>query len=232
MRRPALAAAALVLTAGAAIASEPEVFHVEDPARWGTPSVVVEPAYPKDAIARRLAGYVDVAGRVTAVGTIEDVELTPESAEHAVLADAVKAVLPDWRFYPHTGNDCQPTTEKARLRVWFSLEGDKPKVAFTRAALPQRKERRIQPVYRRHPDYPAAMQRAGYQSNVFARVEVARDGSVAAVTARAYPEDPGVDLTAFVRESERALRRWKFEPTPEGSRPPVVCYEIAYRLKG
>jgi hypothetical protein len=226
------ATAALLIAAFAGTtcprARETEPFHVEDPSRWGKPTRVVLPEYPKEALAKRLTGYVDFEGVVSPLRDIEGVEFVADSPASEPFVAALKEVLPHWGFYPSLGKDCMPDPVRVKTRVWFELDGDKPRISVTRRRIHE--EERVAkvavPTRRREPEYPVQAQRDGLMAYVYSRLDVGEDGRVLAVASEAYPRGPD-SREAFVRSNERAFLRWEFPPGPKRT----VCMEVFYRLR-
>jgi outer membrane biosynthesis protein TonB len=89
-------------------------------------------------------------------------------------------------------------------------------------------------VHRELPAYPREMLRSRLEASVYARSEVAPDGTVTDVKALAYFEGKKRgELLPFEREAERALALWTFSPAPEGqTRVRISCMTVDFVLKG
>ena len=227
----ALLAASLAASIRLASAQEPEYFHDSKPERWGKPVRIVQPEYPTGARERRITGHVDFEGLVDAEGRLRDIEYRAGSPEAEALVAAVREVAPHWVFYPAIGKDCMPEPRRYTTRVWFELEGEEPRIKITR-----RVDDKVLPpdpswtlVKRVHPTYPRDLLRRGEGGLVYARIDIAPDGSVREVDARQYPRDH--TLEAFARNAQSALKLWHYTPLPAGeARPRVACMEITYKL--
>ena len=210
-----------------------EIFHDQDPSRWGAPARIVEPRYPEAALEKRITGYVDFEGLVTDEGTLRDIEYRAETPEAQVFVAALQEVVPRWVFYPAIGEDCMPQPRRYVTRVWFELADDQPKITTTRrrgeGAAPVQPAMKVE---KRHsPRYPQRMQRFGEQALVYSRMEVAPDGKVTAVATRVYPRDEKLQRE-FGDEVEFALRKWIWSPAPAGySRTRISCTEVSFRLR-
>ncbi len=108
-----------------------------DPAaRLRSSAPLKPPAYPRAAERARAAGTVYVLLRVDSVGGVEDafieqVNLEVLAYEHVLeelrreLADAVLAVVPEWKFdVPSVGLDAQRSHHAVRVPVTFALKGE------------------------------------------------------------------------------------------------------------
>lgn len=178
-------------------------FHVDDPSRWGQPSRVVEPAYPKDALAAGLTGYVDVEGRIGARESMEEAVFKPDSPQSEPFVATLKEVLPLWKFNAPLANDCLPSDERVTTRVWFELKDGQPRISVSRRATSRRKDpEQHQPIRKVMPAYPRSMQLDGL-------------------------EGP----SAFERESIAALKRWVYPALPEGQdKIRRYCKQIQFNL--
>jgi outer membrane biosynthesis protein TonB len=234
MRLLRLVPAAFVAASFVAAAQDaPAPYFLDDPAQWGRATLIVTPDYPKEALAGKVTGFVDVSGRINWRGAMEEIEYQPDKRESAVFARAVEQVIADWRFRNPLGNDCLPSATRVAARVWFELDGETPKISVTqqesekRSAVPE-----YTPLQRVIPEYPWRMQRRGWQAVVFARIDIDAQGSVTQVTAKAFPREPRVDLSPFEDEAVEKLGQWKFPPLPAGRAPRAACYDMFFRLKG
>jgi hypothetical protein len=209
-----------------------EVFHVDDPSRWGRPKQIVVPDYPKPLLDRRHTGYVDFEGSVNALHAMEAIDYQPDSPASEPFVTALMEVMPHWAFYPNIDPNCQPAPTRVKNRVWFELEGDKPKISVTRvspvAPVPRST---MKATFRRDPRYPYSMLARGLQAYVYAAMAVDPSGKVTQVTSTAFPRSDA-DLSGFVDETRRALSLWEFTPADAGDgRPRTACVEIFFRIR-
>lgn len=231
-----LAFALLLVAAPAAFAQGDagfDTYFVNDPVQWGRATRIVEPVYPRDAFERRMQGHVDVKGTINWGGVMEVIELTPGTPESSAFVKAIADVLPDWRFNTVAGDDCLPSATPVTARVSFRIEDEKPKVSVTQATVAAAAGRpAFKAIHRTDPLYPDGMLRMGWQANVFARMEIDNQGSVAKVTATAFPKQRGVNLERFERAVVESLGEWKF-PAAAADRKAnrVACYDIYFRIK-
>jgi outer membrane biosynthesis protein TonB len=228
-----VAVLAASLTAAPVPAQEKsETLFVNDPARWGRALRIVEPGFPREAAARRIEGHVEVTGRITWAGVMENIEYKSDGAEASLFVKSVADVIAHWRFYPVQGEDCQPQPTPVTARVDFRYDGEKPKVSVTQSAasranrLPEWKL-----VHRVEPEYPMSMQRMGWQATVFTRMEIDAPGAVTKVTANGFPKQRGVRLDAFESEVVETLGKWKYSPVSDDRPPRVACYQVDFRFK-
>lgn len=225
-----IGAALAALAFGAIVepaAASAELFHAEPTKPWGTPRRVLPPEYPKEALEKRHTGHVDIEGVVTFARTFTVLSYTPDSEASRVFIEPLKKVIGHWTYYGRVGNDCRPIEEKTVTRVWFELDGDRPKISVSSPTTDKQTEPRLlQPVRRVEPRYPESMRRKNLQANVYTRMMVNGAGDVIEVSAHSYPE--GNDRRPFVRETEAALKEWKYPPSDRETR--TVCMDAVYRL--
>jgi TonB family protein len=230
IRGPLWALAALAaLTAAAQPQRDP--FVSGDPAQWGRATRIVEPAYPPRALAEGRTGYIDVQGRVSPLGVLQDIKYSPEDPESAVFIDAVRRAIRDWEFQPPVGRDCQPSDERITNRIWFEIADGKPKVSVSlvRAAGPG-DPTVLKPLTREDPIYPSSMRRSNTEAVVFARVRVNAAGEVVAIEPHSYPRRRGTSMRDFEHEVIRALTQWRYPPAPASDSTRVVCYDLRFKL--
>lgn len=226
----AVALSALPLLAGAQAPEPSRTFlYVEDPEKWGRPSRVVVPEYPRSALERGHTGHVDIEGTIDPLRDLRNPVFKPDSDASSIFVAAVKEVLPSWEFHPARDRDCIPSPARVTTRVWFEIADGKPKISVALRSAPP-VPFRINAVHRELPVYPRSMQRDGRQAYVYVRMEVDAAGDVGNVEAKAF-SDSQRGHAAFERESARVMRRWKYEPLPEGeTRVRVVCNEVLFRF--
>jgi TonB family protein len=225
-RRAFLAAAMALGAVGTAAAEEP--FHARDPAQWGEAMKSVEPRYPPQALAAGRTGHVDVRGRVSPLGVLQDVEYSPGTPESGVFIDPIRRVIRSWTFRPPLGRDCQPSEARVTNRFSFEIVEGKPHV---RTSLVKNEAVRLEefmPLVRDDPVYPASMRRAGAEAVVYTRLRVDPAGNVTSVEPRAYPA--GAATREFEHEVIRALSQWKFPRPPAGHPSLLVCFDVWFRL--
>ena len=219
----------VLLAAALVAASMSEVFHAEDPSQWGNPKRIVVPDYPKALLERRHTGHVDVEGSITPLQVMEVVGYQADSPASEPFVAAVKEVIDRWAFFPSIDDDCQPAPTRVQTRVFFEMDGDKPKISVTRRSPAASTKPRLKETYRHRLVYPRNMLQQGKQAYVYAGMHLDSAGKVTDVTATAFPGSAS-DLREFVREAKNSLGRWEFPPASAGSRPRVVCVEILFRL--
>lgn len=226
-----VACALAALAALAASAQAPQPFVSADPALWGRATRIVEPEFPARALAEGRSGYIDVRGRVSPLGILQDIEYSPDSPQSGVFIDPVRRVIRDWEFQPPVGRDCQPSAERVTNRIWFEIADGKPKVSVSlvRAAAPG-DPAILAPLKREDPVYPSSMRRSHTEAVVFTRVRIDAAGEVVAVEPRAYPRRRGDNTREFEHEAIRALTQWRYPPAPGSDSGRVVCYDLRFKL--
>jgi len=225
-------ATALLVPPAAAQEGASEPMRVDGILPFGTIRRVMEPAYPTELKAAKAKVYLDVSGRVTFSGVLTDAIYAPGSDEAKLMVEPLRAVMQHWEFQTPTDNECQPTGDVVKNRVWFDFDDDRPRMSVTHVPIVAAKDRPIiKPLERKQPVYPRSMQQLQWQSYVFAKISIDPEGAVAKVVATAYPKQPGIDLTDFEREARKSLSQWKFNAAPELGRMRHGCFTLVFRLR-
>lgn len=227
----ALAAGALLSCAAAAQSPAPaRPFHAGDPAQWGRAIHVTEPAYPPQALAEGRTGHVEVRGRVSPAGLLEQITYSPGEPRAAAFIDSIRRVIRSWRFEAPLGRDCQPSEERVANRVSFAIENGRPKITVERSA-PQhgwRWLRRLSPLRGEQPRLAEAMRREDAPPVVYVRLQVGPVGDVLSVEPRMYAR-----RSTAAREIEheviRVLAQWRFPAAAPGEGASrVVCQPVRF----
>ena len=108
----ALACALATCVALTVSAQAPREFVTGDPALWGRATRIVEPEFPARALAENRTGYIDVRGRVSPLGSLQDIEYSPDNPQSGIFIDPVRRAIRHWEFQPPVGRDCQPSEER------------------------------------------------------------------------------------------------------------------------
>lgn len=230
----ALPFVAFAACAQAALASDMEPAHLNDPALWGTLATVVRPDYPREAVARRQSGIVEIDGVVQGTGFLKDIRYRPDTPESSVFVVALKELVPDWRFHPPLGNDCLPTGEVVTTRVSFEMDGDKPRIFVTHSRVAKKPAAAgpdYKPVSRTNPRYPRAALRDGHEARVYAKLEIDASGKVVNGHAKAYSDQARTEkeLRPFTDATLYFLSQWEFPPVAEGTSR-AACYDVTYQI--
>jgi len=193
---------------------------------------IVEPEYPREALARGLTGYVDVSGRVNGMHEIEDLQFHAGSPDAEVFVPGLRDVAKLWLFRPDlAGDTCFPAKQRMEVRVLFGIEDGKPRVAVEAAhASPSMKnEKTLHPQCPR-PYYPVNALRSGYIANVYTRLNIAADGTVSSVQADVYTKgQAGSDL--FADSVKANLGKCHFDPADDPQARRAACYEVQFRTR-
>lgn len=237
MRRFAVSLALIAMTAVANAEGPAPTFPApafkEGEERMGQPSRIVAPDYPPVARMEKRGGTVEITGRVSPFGVLDDAKVTAVPPADEEFAAAVRDVLEYWFFYVPTGDDCQPDPKPVTIRVEFSAEDGKPHVGVVRLASPKvESPAHFKPTRRVEPRFPARALNEGVAGSVYARLEVDARGEVSDVKAQAYSvrrASAGV-LRSMESETRSALLAWRYPPPPEG-KPWVGCYVINFRFR-
>ena len=221
-----------LLPAAAEEASLPDVMRIEGTPPFGTIIRLAEPEYPQALRTAKAKVFLDVSGRVTYTGALADASYSPGSEEAKLMIAPLRAVMRHWVFLTPTDNNCHPTEQVVKNRVWFDFDGEVPKLSVTHVPLSAHNEPPIiKVVERKQPRYPRSMQQSGWQSYVYTKVRIAPDGSVSDVVATAYPRQPGIDLSDFEKEARLSMAKWTFNAMPEIGRDRNACYTLVFTLR-
>ena len=229
-----LHALALAAFAQAALGADPEPAHLNDPALWGTLVTVVRPEYPREAVARRQSGVVEVDGIVQGTGFLKDIRYRPDKPESSVFVDALRDLVPDWRFHAPLGSDCLPTGEAVTTRVSFEMDGDTPRIFVThspKAPKPAMAGEDFKPISRPNPRYPSVALRRGHEARVYVKIDIDASGKVVNGHAKAYSEQArrNDELRPFTDGTLYFLSQWQFPPVADG-RSRAACYDVTYNI--
>jgi hypothetical protein len=132
----------VALAAGTAPASEPgrsaaaKTFFTDDPVAWATPTVVLPPTFPQEALEKRVTAVVDATLKLRVNGTVEHVVSITSEPKLEVFESALKGVLKFWFFAQSYDGDCRPVPAQSRIRVWFDLKEGKPSISVTHVPEP------------------------------------------------------------------------------------------------
>ena len=222
------------LVASAAHAADAVPSFKENADKVGQQSLIVQPDYPREALRDKRAGVVEIQGRVSAWGTLEDARVTPAAPDDAEFVEPVREVLPYWLYHVPTDDACMPSPEPITNRVEFSAEDGKPHIRVTRLASPPKQETPAMFRARRQPtpNYPMRAVDMGYEANVYARLEVNEDGTVRGATAKGFSPRKSSVLRSMEAEVERTMSNWSFPPRDDGKAGPWIgCYSFNFRLR-
>lgn len=207
---------------------------------WGTdlqtrpayPHVIVAPEYPKEAAAQGRTATVDVIGRITEGGMMEQPTYRSSSDDPAFERE-VASVVTMWLFRAAITDECKPKAGEAQVRVWFEIGEQGPKVSISvprrgrgleTGEMP-RKAPEGSPIVKSKEKivYPRKAIQANIQgARVIAYQKVNAAGDVVDV----HFQRNGTDRS-FFDASDDALRRWKFDMSkvvmPERG---YICTEV------
>ena len=231
MKPAAVLAAMMLLAVDRAVASD-ENTSFEKPERWGTPRILLEPAYPKDALESGKGATIDLDARVGGNGALEDIELHASSAEDDVFIEAIRKVVGFWRYYPPIGDDCLPSADRIKSQVAFEVDGGKPRVFVQRRKGPPPKSTTtLRPLKKVPPVYPRRMIEWNREALVYARAQIDPQGKVVAVRAEAYPRREFLGPHDFEDSVRNAGNLWIFPPANEVDGPRFYCFEVIFNLR-
>jgi outer membrane biosynthesis protein TonB len=196
----------------------------------GQPSRIVAPDYPMTALMDARGGVVEVTGRVSPFGLLEEAKVTAVPPTDEAFAAAVRDVIGNWIFYVPTDDHCQPDPHPVTTRIEFSAEDGKPHISVLRLAAPKLEpQAHFKPIYRAEPEFPSGALNAGLGGSVFARIDVDGKGNVSDVDARAYSVRESDALRTLEKATRKALFNWRYPPPPEG-KPWAGCFVVHFRF--
>jgi TonB family protein len=221
----------LLAAAFAAHAVEaPAPAYKEEAEKIGQPSVIVAPDYPAEALRDKRGGVVEVTGRVSALGVLEDAHVAAVAPAGDEFAAAVREVIADWLFYVPTDDTCLPDRRTVTNRVEFSAADGKPHIAVVRMAASKTDSPAMyRAIERPEVNYPQMAISGNVEADVYARLDVGPDGTVQKAYAKAYSPRKGSVVNAMAAEVERTTERWRFPP-PDDRKPWTGCYVFHFRL--
>lgn len=202
--------------------------------RLAEPLLIVSPRYPKDAPSGRKQVEVRVTGLVTEKGDFGSPAYAANPGEEAFV-DAVREVLPHWRFEPDIDNAaCKPKAYEARISIWFEMTPDGPSISGSMpSASPQ--PRNLPPdaqpakrsILKRYPNmtYPREAWRRGIEGKAIVLFKVeGKTGKVLDASIGAYsPND------VFNKEALEYAREFVFHPLdPNWGEAPCLRWEFRY----
>lgn len=122
-------AASLLLLCTGAIAQTARPLSDQDVA--ARPVLVIAPAYPALSAGEPTNAEIRVSGTVSRAGTLEQAQIVPAPGREKYV-EAVKDVLPLWRFRPSVSEtECAPVAQQQSFVVWFSQDKGKPAVSVS-----------------------------------------------------------------------------------------------------
>lgn len=233
MRR-AVALCLWVAFAGAARAEDRLPAFKENADKVGQQLLIVTPDYPRAALRDKRGGAVEIAGRVSPWGTLEDVRITPLAPADTEFVEPVREVIPYWLYYVPTDDACMPSSDPITNRVEFSAQDGKPHIEVTRLAAAPKKETPAMFRPRRNPtpNYPTRAVEMGFEGNVYARLEVNADGTIRGASAKGFSPRKSSVLRSMEAEVERTLMTWSYPPRDDGKADSWVgCYTFNFRIR-
>ena len=189
---------------------------------------LVAPTYPPAALAEGEMASVEVTGFIQPDGRLERATVVSEPLSLS-LEEAVRKVLPAWRFQPRVESpSCQFRETPGKATIWFEIVNAKPKVSYS--VIKQEKSFALSsllvertPTRAREPAPPAsAAGNRGIPDEVLQVVYVGilADGTVHSVSVAPLPYAP--DYTPNLKA---ALMQWKFEGA---DRPGCMELEVKF----
>lgn len=204
----------------------------------------VAPILPVEVLMQGQGGRVDARVRIAADGTLRDVLSITTSPSSPALEQAVRAVLPRWRFRVEVDDNCQPLPYEAGVGLTVEISKGKPRTRVERAGeirrlsgAPELKLNR--PVMRTElrSRFPVAARQQGIGASVLLAVEVngvtgAPDKvSVVVVELLDGAESPALEA-AFADAAREAMKTAQFVVSTGTVKTPLTyCGEIRFQLE-
>ena len=218
---PALATSAL---AADGIAPPRQTRYVE-----GQILTLIAPAYPPAALAEGETSTIEITGKIQPDGRMEVTGVVSEPLS-IVLEEAVRKVLPAWRFQPRVESpSCQFRETAGKATIWFEIENTKPKVSYS--VIKRETSLAIAPLFvDRNPTRavepvppPWAQGNRGIPDEVLqvAYVGILPDGNVHSVAVAPLPY-----AVNYAPNLRAALMQWKFEPARSAG-----CMEVEVKFQ-
>ena len=174
---------------------------------------LVAPEYPAEALKEGEMSTIQVSGMIQPDGRLERATLFSEPLS-PVLEEAVKKVLPAWRFQPRVESpSCQFRETAGKATIWFEIENAKPKVSYSVIkpsvvfATPFVDRTPVRAVEPSPPAFAAGNRGIPDEVLQVAYVGMSADGTVHSVAVAPLPYSP-----QYAPNLRAALMGWKFEP--------------------
>lgn len=185
---------------------------VEVPNPAASPLRIAKPVFPDDSSGETEV-QVDIHGRLLVDGQIDGAIITA-SPGHDAYIEAVKAVLPSWRYVPKADSKaCEPIDSDFETSVWFDLRQQKFFVGRPKDDHVQVEPTKIplRLVSIRTPDYP--MEAQGIDGKVEVLYRFGADlTEQSAVVRFAHPQ--GLFEKAVLRVARHAHVEWNSSDPP------------------
>ena len=203
------------------------------------PIAVVPPDFPKAALAAGQGAKIDLSGTILANGAFVRPKFASDVPQEAAFRKEIEDVIKFWIFFPSVDEvTCIASDVEKHVRVWFEIEGGKPKVSVSSPVVEPKTAPQPNDAYfeKRAPDFPrgravyprsAALDRSimGADISVLARVD--HLGNV--VDAWVAPSYSHRDFSyAALAATKRAVFRLKPGALKEGE---TRCASLLYNFR-
>lgn len=220
--------------------------------------LVVVPDYPPVALASRTQGEIEFEFGIDSDGRATGITIV-NSRPSGIFDSALMSVLGSWLFLPNFETPCNIGPEvRARQRVWFELDGERPKISISKiqdlpidprpstsptndqylvatfGELPQlarismHDKERLINKNYVQPYYPESLLKFGKEGYFVINVHVNTDGTV-----REVRVPFGFPRGRFEDSINFAAKQWQFETT-DGRRPGqefIACTEVIFKIE-
>ena len=205
--------------------------------RIAQPLVIVAPEYPVRELRERKHVEVRIDGKVTAEGRFVASTYSAGEGEESV-AQAVRAVLAQWRFIPDV-EGCKAKDAEGILYVWFDMKDDRPSISATldkpqapgvKPAGEVAPNRSLRPKSMPAIDYPTNLWFREIEGSVIALVKTNAAGGVEGAAVLAFMPNDGFNDAVM-----SALRQAKFDlldPALQAEGGACIKMDVNFCLKG
>ena len=195
------------------------------------PLLIVTPTYPPSALAEGKSAQIEIRGTITKEGMLES-PVFANSPEEEEFANAIREVLPAWRFIPAANGTACAAKEMpdATVRAWFEVKEGRPAIFVS--IPPDKKEasKETPPSprmkWKRRPDveYPWDELRDGVEGIAYALARVDASGQIKEVNILASSPGP-----AFGASVLKALPSAMYEPPDTKDwKKETICAKIDF----
>lgn len=202
------------------------------------PERVVAPVYPPELLRQGVNGKVLAQLRIGNNGRVSNTLAITAETGGGAFEKAVAAVIPQWRFNPEIGCQCQPVASTEELSISFQIKEGQPDISVTRPAQPDAGEPPLMITGIKNAKnvfgeaYPRSALRAGEEGAVYGIVTIDAESGIAQEMEVTHVVANPDYRSAFSKATEVAVKGLKFgfEGTPKQS-PFRGCFSINYQLR-
>lgn len=215
----------VVAIASLNVSAQQYEFAPIDGVKAAVPILIVEPQYPQEQLVAGVEATFDAVLQVDKRMSVVKVEVQSPLPPRGFV-EALETATQLWLVAPGVDR-CQHTVSRVQMRVWFEVKDGKPSFSFSIPAQEHAPSRQDESLYKRTSSgyearYPSQAMRQGVSRGyVFSSFRVNKVGDVELVTVH------GATHEAFGRETERAIKDWKFPPD-QRENAPARCLSVRF----